>query len=225
MGFTSDLIALVDQRIKYASKQDTYIGTVTKLSGGYASVQLDGADSNITAKISGHVNAYVNSRVVVLRVLFSGYLIIADIGQEGYSILPKQPVQLFEEDSDFTFTNTGYGGGATLCGGVFTAPASGRVTLIVGSFCGPDTIDTLRISTSVRTGDTVGAGTEVAGASDVYAYQPATSPAGILSMGSGMPRIVSGLIPGSTYNVHTRHRMTGGTGDMRHRSVLVIPDN
>lgn len=128
------------------------------------------------------------------------------------------------EIDSFTFTNTTYGvaatGGYADCAAVFTAPTSGRVVILYGgsvqnSNAGASTL----ISPVVREGGVVGSGAVVVAASD----NEAIAITGTTNPHMGRHRFVSGLTPGSVYNVRLEHRVTASTGTSLRRNVTALP--
>lgn len=119
-----------------------------------------------------------------------------------------------------TTTSTSYTAtltGGTACGLAFTAPPSGQVLVhnncrlvnsgIFLTFC------TIR----VRTGSSIGSGSDVVATSDENAVTVyATTEARI-----GNTYLVTGLTPGSSYNVQQLFRVVGGTGTFLNKSLIV----
>lgn len=120
--------------------------------------------------------------------------------------------------ANYGVTGTGYPGD---CGQPFKGPTSGRVLILYAAqmLNGTAASNTL-VSPHIRTGSTVGSGTDVQVASDAEA---------IFNRGTDVRRIgahtfLSGLTAGSDYNVRLEHKVTGGTtGTIANRRVTVIP--
>jgi hypothetical protein len=119
--------------------------------------------------------------------------------------------------------------GANQCGTTFTAPTSGRVLIFWGARMQSNTVGArVHVSVSVRTGSTVGAGTVVSAATDdssIESVQAATGAAGAgTRMQASRHRDVSGLTPGSVYNVQVEHKTSiSASGDVYLRDVSVLP--
>lgn len=114
-----------------------------------------------------------------------------------------------------TYTATLTGG--TACGLAFVAPASGNViihnSLYWFNFGANNTFGTIR----VRTGGSIGSGTDVLAASDVRGLITSAVQSGTRS------RLVTGLTPGSTYNVQQMFRVDGNTGQYSAKDLIVEP--
>jgi len=115
------------------------------------------------------------------------------------------------------------GGTYADCGAAFVAPTTGRVKIDFAAQLDHDTAASATlVSPHVRTGGTVGSG------SDVVGYT-ADDTRCIFNRGTdarrfGASLLVSGLTAGSTYNVRLEHKIAGaGTGTIRNRHVIVSP--
>lgn len=133
----------------------------------------------------------------------------------------------FETAND-TSTSTSYVTG-TVHGVAFVAPTSGSVWISFGGLVGSNTA-TLGVraamSDYVRTGDTVGSGTDVLTSADDRAikYYNASTTAGFRYVYGSVSHKLEGLTPGSTYNVTTVFRaVTGDTAAVDDRWVQVQP--
>lgn len=114
------------------------------------------------------------------------------------------------------FTSTLTGG--TACSLVFVAPPSGRVNLT----------NAARMSTSggygycgyrLKTGNVVGSGTDVI--ADVVDDCLITS--GTNAMRSSVPKLITGLTPGSSYNIQQRFAVDSGTLTIVSKCMSVMP--
>lgn len=128
-------------------------------------------------------------------------------------------------------SNTSPTNGSPVVGFSFTAPASGKVLIQCGGDieCPSIANGSIILIATVRSGGTVGSGTIVYdGDTSSSARVIATDTSGVtgdqirVKAGSWLD-VVSGLTPGNTYNAHTRHYVTGGTGTVRARMITVIP--
>lgn len=135
------------------------------------------------------------------------------------------PPSVFDVENDaFNFTATTFGVTSTSgtyidCGVAFVAPMSGRVNIIYNAQSSNTTGVSTFVSPVIREGATIGSGTVVSAASDDDAIIVQSSN----EHRSGASRLVSGLTAGSTYNVRLEHRVSGGTGIVRRRTVTVEP--
>ena len=128
------------------------------------------------------------------------------------------------EAGSYTFTNATYGvsttGGTYAdCGVAFTAPTTGRVKISYEGQLSNSGANGTILSPHVRTGSTVGSGTDVLAASDTTRIFIV----GTNGMRAAGFRLLTGLTPGSAYNVRLEHKVTGGTGTALHREVMVEP--
>jgi hypothetical protein len=115
--------------------------------------------------------------------------------------------------------STSYAAG-TACGVVFYAPTTGRVLIEWRSFIDNNTAGAhTLLSIEVRTGNAIGSGTVVLDPSDEYSLQHEGT--NQLRLGAFYP--LDGLDPGDQYNVRLMHRVTGGTGTLDDREVMVTP--
>lgn len=130
------------------------------------------------------------------------------------------------EVASFTFTHTTFAvtGEPATCGVVFVAPTTGRVTLDYSCNEGNSTAASVLVAPAVREGGSIGSGTTVLAANDDDAVAILTV-AGMNSalVFGGRTRLVTGLTPGSTYNVRLEHRTNTGTATVSRRSITVSP--
>ena len=124
----------------------------------------------------------------------------------------------------FSFTHTTYGTGSTSgtyvdCGTAFMAPTTGRVLVILSGEISNASGATTRMAPVVREGPVIGSGALIVPANDVNSVTNQGSTA-ILT---AQVALIENLSPGETYNVRLEHRVSGGTGTLRNRRVVVIP--
>jgi hypothetical protein len=106
------------------------------------------------------------------------------------------------------------------------APPSGKVIVWHSvSQLNESAASSVLTTVRVRTGGTVGSGSDVLAASDNYAIwtDPSSASNNIVTASTFV--LVQGLTPGSTYNVQQLHRMgtSGNIGDFSRRRVMVQP--
>lgn len=134
-------------------------------------------------------------------------------------VLPSSVVN--RQDTAITeITSTTYATGGTVCGVAFTAPPSGRVLILWNGQLDHDTAgrETL-LSIRVGTGEDLGLGTQVFGASDNVCL----SKGGTVRDRNGVSHLLDGLTAGNVYNVALMHRVTtGGNGRVARRQVAVM---
>ena len=128
------------------------------------------------------------------------------------------------EAGSYTFTITAYGvatiGGTYAdCGVAFIAPTSGRIEITHAATVSNSTTGGTQVAPAVRTGGTVGSGTSVLAAANINRVVKV----GTEAIRAGVPTFVSGLTPGSTYNVRLEHCVSTGTGTALERTVTVKP--
>jgi hypothetical protein len=140
---------------------------------------------------------------------------------------PPPAATSFTEGTDLTgITGTGFAAGSPACATTFTAPPSGGVFVTVTgrlaqSINGNQTI----LGWEIRTGAVIGSGTVVVSASDDLALitsRPVNSGASSYLAASHRSPLF-GLTPGTTYNIRTMHRVTGGSGALERRALIVEP--
>src|SRR5690606_18336475 len=124
----------------------------------------------------------------------------------------------------FSFTHTTYGTGSvsgtyTDCGTAFMAPTTGRVLVILSGQI-VNSGATTRMAPVVREGPVIGSGAVIVPANDVNSITNQGDNAYILA---SQVALIENLSPGETYNVRLEHRVSGGTGTLRNRRVVVIP--
>lgn len=123
------------------------------------------------------------------------------------------------EDTAINSTSTSYVAGATVCGVAFTAPLTGRVMIHWSGYLDNNGANSTHLSIRVGQGATVGAGTAVLLPNSAFC---------IMNLGTeqrqyGTSYLLTGLTPGAAYNVQTMHVVSGGTGDVANRHVMVAP--
>lgn len=134
----------------------------------------------------------------------------------GPSVRDQQYTIGTSASTSYTATLTG----GTTCSTLFVAPPSGRVR--VGLSCRSFTGATgfIYMSFEIRSGAVVGSGTVHTAAADERAVMHQTT---IQSLGFGRDLHVSGLTPGSTYNVRTMFRVSTNTGTWADKELSVEP--
>ncbi|MDM4721163.1 hypothetical protein QTQ03_25260 [Micromonospora sp. WMMA1363] len=131
------------------------------------------------------------------------------------------------ETANDTTTSTSYVDG-TLHGVAFVPPTSGSVWIGFGGLVGNNsTSEGLRtlMSDYVRTGSTIGSGTDVLTPSDARAiklYKQTTNSSYMYAQASIWHK-VTGLTAGADYNVITQFRAVSDTAAVDDRWVAVIP--
>lgn len=121
-----------------------------------------------------------------------------------------------------TTTSTSYTttlSAANICGVAFTAPPSGKV--LIGWNCqmsNNSSPNVAQCSFGIRTGSVVGSGSVFQASGD------GTSITSIANAGAGRTSLVTGLDPGTVYNVALEHRaFSAGTATFLNREVEVFP--
>lgn len=124
------------------------------------------------------------------------------------------------EDGTLTTTSTTYIAGSTVCGCTFVASTTGRAVVYHAAYLYNNNVAaTTHCSVRVGTGSVIGAGTQIQAAAD----ETAVTNLGSTANRFGVLTVLTGLTPGSTYNLQTMHRVTAGTGEVRYRTVVVNP--
>lgn len=124
------------------------------------------------------------------------------------------------------FNTITYTLGATIVGVVFQAPTSGTVLLIYGARLSLNSATAARVmlTAEVRAGSSIGSGTVVAAANDAWAIE--IGPTASMRLGAGQSQPVSGLTPGTSYNVSLWHRnvtAVASAASIFDRNISVIP--
>lgn len=127
----------------------------------------------------------------------------------------------------FSFDATTFGvdadsGSYVDCGAAFTAPNSGAVMIsyaadLDNSLASAST----NLAPVVRTGAVVGSGSTILAAS----LDTCIRNVGTDDRRYGATLLVEGLTAGSAYNVRLEHRVSGSTGTIQQRNVVVTPVN
>jgi hypothetical protein len=109
---------------------------------------------------------------------------------------------------------------AGLCGVVFVAPQSGKVTLLwTGEMFNSGANNITSMSPAVRTGAVVGSGSLVLAADDDRAIR-----VNVVSPGDrhSCAYLLSGLTAGTTYNASLEQRVNTGTGNFNRREIIAL---
>ena len=124
------------------------------------------------------------------------------------------------------FTGTSYAAGSTVCGGTFTAPSTGRVYVTVsGRLSSASNGEQAFLSYEIRTGTSIGAGTVAQATSDNRALitSRAVNTGAASYLAASRRVLVTGLTGGADYNIRTMHKVTGGSGGVEYRALLIEP--
>ncbi len=126
------------------------------------------------------------------------------------------------QNTSGTTTSTSYTAtltGGTACGFSFVAPNSGKVLIMNITEAVNSGGGTSACTIRVRTGGTVGSGSDVLAAAD----DEAAVVGGTNSLTVSRPRLLAGLTAGSTYNVQQLFRVTSGTGTFSRKGLVLKP--
>jgi hypothetical protein len=140
-----------------------------------------------------------------------------------------QPVSVSDAPSLAVALSTTYAAGTPALGTAFTAPATGKVYITVGGRIRLDSNNnTMYLGYEVRAGATVGSGTVQQAADNGRAIAIGGNATGLTFVFGGSSRrlLLTGLTPGSSYNVRTMHAcQTAGTvnGTLLNRDLLIEP--
>ncbi len=126
------------------------------------------------------------------------------------------------QDAVGTTTSNAYtstlAGGGVACGLAFVAPASGKVIIHNSAYHFSSTASFVYCTIRVRTGGVIGSGADVLADSDLRGNVVQQLNAQTRS------RLITGLIPGNTYNVQHRFRVDGvTTGQWSAKDIIVQP--
>lgn len=135
------------------------------------------------------------------------------------------------QDSRYTAVNTTFGTASVdpalyaHCEVVFVAPPSGRVIIHwTGALRNLSSNESpvAYLSPEVRSGAAPGSGTVVLAASDARTVR-CNFAGGVQTIRAGASHLLSGLVPGASYNARMLHRVTSSTGEFFYRSLIVVP--
>lgn len=128
-------------------------------------------------------------------------------------------VQVTSGTTDSTsYTSTLTGG--TACGVAFVAPKSGKVLILNNCALFDASGGFVYCSFAVKTGATIGSGTDVVAASDDNAI---TSQLNFTTMRMGISKLVTGLTEGASYNAQQQFRRQSSTGTFHSKELIVQP--
>jgi hypothetical protein len=126
------------------------------------------------------------------------------------------------QDTSGTTTSTSYTAtltGGTACGIAFVAPPSGKVEITWTNEQSNSGASFSLCTIRVRTGATVGSGSDFLATSDnIQTAVNGTSSTTVTRM-----RLVTGLTPGSNYNVQNLYRVGANTGTFLRKNLIVKP--
>lgn len=135
--------------------------------------------------------------------------------ETGIAVTDRQAAG-FGTTSATSYTAT-LGGGGVPASKVFVAPVNGSVVIFNTVYCFNSGANATFCVPEVRTGSTIGSGTVVLATSDNDALINNTT--------SGLTfaifRELTGLIPGSSYNVRQMFKVAAGTGQFNRHALLV----
>lgn len=158
-----------------------------------------------------------------MTAVLAGQKILADHNNDLDSDV-NQPTLSSIQNTAGTTTSVSFTAalsGGTACSLVFTAPPSGKVMIFHNCEVTQNTAAHFAIATfRVRTGNVIGSGTDVIDASN---DNEAIFAASTTSVRFGSSRLLTGLTPGSSYNVQELFRVTAGTGTFQKKSLIVQP--
>lgn len=129
------------------------------------------------------------------------------------------------QNTNGTTTSTSYTAtlsGGTACGLAFTAPLSGAVLIHNTSETFNSGSGLSYCTIQVKTGASIGSGTDVVAASDNESVASQSS-SGVGQVRATATRLVTGLTPGSSYNVQQLFRVTSSTGTFGKKTLIVQP--
>lgn len=109
--------------------------------------------------------------------------------------------------------------GGTACGVSFVAPSSGVVTVINTVQLVHNASGSAVCSYVLRSGGSIGSGTSIQSASD----DNAAIVVGSNTMRFSVVDFVTGLTPGSTYNIQQVFRVTTSTGTFARKTLTAVP--
>lgn len=214
-------------RKKLAPDQDgeppTHLRTATvDAVNSDGTVDLLMASGVIVPDVPKLVGAYTPDGSVVQVISLRGSLLVIGAVSTG----GNTGTVAASSTSALTFTNTSGTSGSPVVGVSFVAPSSGAVMISVGGniWISSNTFRSI-LGWELKTGSTIDTGTVVKGPDYRYAIIAGRSvtTGGPNDNAATRRRMWSGLTPGSEYNVVTKHWVSGGTGDLDQREIIVEP--
>lgn len=135
------------------------------------------------------------------------------------------PTQEDVQVDSFTFDSGTFGvdadsGTYNDCAVSFMAPFTGRVNIsYAGDLDNSSAAASTNIAPVVRTGGTIGSGSTILAAT----LDNCIRNVGTDNRRFGAELLLSGLTPGDLYNCRLEHRVSGGTGTIQQRQLIVSP--
>jgi hypothetical protein len=149
----------------------------------------------------------------------AGQFLTASLLNNTFTASDEDTQNTLGSTTSTTFTATLTGG--TACGVAFIAPLSGVVLVCNNSFVENTGTARSYCTFRLRTGSTIGSGTDIVAAADENSISILGSAGD--DMASGRTFRVPGLIPGTNYNVQQLFRVSGSTGNFAWKRLSVYP--
>lgn len=152
----------------------------------------------------------VEAKIVTVDAAVAALQNPADIG-----LNVEQLTSGTTSSTSYTATLTG----GTACGLAFTAPASGKVIILHNCRLSASTTAQLAYSTiRIRTGASIGSGTDVLAADDNYSVSTKDD----FVEGKGRSKMQTGLTAGVSYNVQQLYRSSSGAATFLGKELIVL---
>lgn len=223
-----DLTFTGNSDIRFQNSGGTYFDPGAGLPIGFLTGNVTFYSSTFLTILNGALTKKIQIDPANATQVYTGY----DVTFDAASTLAVPSLRSSTSggiSGDYSFTANTYGITTTAgtyfqVGVAFTAPTSGAVDLdFRGQILNSVATNVTFISPVVRTGSTIGSGTTVLAANDGRAMC-----CGITSANPGQSFVgafcsVTGLTPGSAYNVQLEHRVNAGTGRTLLGEVRVSP--
>lgn len=234
MSLETDMQEVAQTAADATKEVISWAGTIVSVNP--VSVVTDGSGVAMPVKVADFVSLVEGRRCILQKIgsdvvlthtyggnTLGSLTVSGDITQSAY------PTSVTSPTGAGSFSNiSGYAAPSTPAGVVFTTPASGRSLILVkGRLINTSGTATLAyLSTSVRQGNTIGAGTEVLAPSNGRAFggslgSPSGTATTVLTGGRG--DIFTGT-PKTVYNVQAMVICTSGSAnDVDAATVEVVP--
>ena len=186
---------------------EIYDGAAWRVQGTQATASL----ANITNPMVNQM-AMLTTDLTIYRWTGAAWVRLAQD-----SVTDRQAVA-FGTTTSTSYTST-LGASGVVAGKAFVAPGSGMVLIYNSCYMFNSGANGTYCTIRVRTGATVGSGTDAFAEFDEHALINTTANGLSLSR----PVLVTGLTPLATYNVQQRVRVDAGTGTFNRHSVIVTP--
>lgn len=210
---------LLSPKLDGASTAAMSLETDAVSLGGKTRSKFDGHEHGFNTFGAGYALLVTEAEVEINRPVVN-----ADLTDPSNTFPANpQPASNFSVTDVAGISSTSFVPGTPVVGTAFTAPPTGKVYITVSGHIEQNNASQfIYLAFEVRNGAVVGSGT-VFHAAVTDEGIGCGSAGGITRINGSNRYLLTGLTPGSSYNVQTMHLVTGGTGDIFYRAILVEP--